>query len=105
MCFPGASFHNAEMVARSWETKMTDVATKRAHFRMLHQGGCFVIPNPWDRGSARLLQHLGFRALASTSSGYAWTIGRADYAVTKAEVLRHLSELCEATDLPVNADF
>jgi 2-methylisocitrate lyase-like PEP mutase family enzyme len=84
---------------------MMSVANKRAEFQMLHQSGCFVIPNPWDRGSARFLQHLGFSALASTSSGYAWTTGRPDYAVTKEEVLKHLSELCEATDLPINADF
>jgi 2-methylisocitrate lyase-like PEP mutase family enzyme len=81
------------------------VADKRASFRALHQQGCFVLPNPWDVGSARLLQHLGFAALASTSSGYAWTTGRPDYAVTRADVLEHLSSLCNAVDLPVNADF
>ena len=81
------------------------IASKRARFRELHQGGCFVIPNPWDVGSARLLQHLGFLALATTSSGHAWTRGRADYAVTRDTVLAHLTELCAATDLPVNADF
>src|SRR5437588_5688258 len=84
---------------------MTDTASKRARFRALHQSGCFVIPNPWDLGSARLLQHLGFAALASTSSGYASTRGRADYAVTRDEVLAHLTALCAAVDLPVNADF
>src|ERR1700749_4919272 len=80
-------------------------AAKRAHFRALHQQGCFVLPNPWDMGSARLLQHLGFQALASTSSGYAWTTGRPDYGVTRDDVLAHLRLLCAATDLPVNADF
>ena len=80
-------------------------ATARTRFRELHQSGCFVIPNPWDVGSARLLQHLGFQALASTSSGHAWTRGRADYAVTRDDVLAHLTELCAAVDLPVNADF
>ena len=84
---------------------MSDVAARRADFRALHQAGCFVLPNPWDCGSARLLQHLGFRALASTSSGFAWTTGRPDYAVTRDDVLAHLSLLCAATDLPVNADF
>jgi 2-methylisocitrate lyase-like PEP mutase family enzyme len=84
---------------------MSDVATRRKNFRDLHQQGCFVLPNPWDRGSARLLQHLGFKALASTSSGFAWTIGRPDYAVTRDDVLSHLALLCAATDLPVNADF
>ena len=81
------------------------VAEKRAAFRDLHQHGCFVLPNPWDVGSARLLHHMGFAALASTSSGHAWTIGRPDYAVTCDEVLSHLALLCGAVDLPVNADF
>lgn len=81
------------------------VADKRAAFRALHQQGCFVLPNPWDVGSARMLQQLGFAALASTSSGYAWSTGRADYAVTLADVLQHLTALCGAVDLPVNADF
>jgi len=84
---------------------MIDIATRRANFRSLHQRGCFVLPNPWDCGSAQLLQHLGFAALASTSSGFAWTTGRPDYAVTRDDVLSHLSLLCAATDLPVNADF
>jgi 2-methylisocitrate lyase-like PEP mutase family enzyme len=84
---------------------MATVARKRADFRSLHSQGCFVLPNPWDRGSARLLQHMGFSALASTSSGYAWTIGRPDYAVTRDDVLGHLAQLCESVDLPVNADF
>lgn len=81
------------------------VAAKRAAFRDLHREGCFVLPNPWDVGSARLLQHLGFAALASTSSGYAWTTGRPDYGVTRDDVLGHLSSICPAVDLPVNADF
>ena len=91
---------------RRGEAPMTrSVAEKRAAFRALHQEGCFVLPNPWDVGSARLLQHLGFPALASTSSGYAWTTGRPDYGVTRDDVLAHLSSLCAAVDLPVNADF
>ena len=61
----------------------TTTAQKRATFRALHQQGCFILPNPWDVGSARMLQQLGFAALASTSSGYAWTTGRPDYAVTR----------------------
>ena len=81
------------------------VADKRARFRALHQQGCFVLPNPWDVGSARMLEHLGFAALASTSSGFAWTTGRPDNAVTCADVLTHLKSLCDAVDLPVNADF
>lgn len=81
------------------------LADKRAAFRALHSSGCFVLPNPWDIGSARMLQHLGFAALASTSSGYAWTTGRPDHAVTRDEVLQHVRSLCDAVDLPVNADF
>jgi 2-methylisocitrate lyase-like PEP mutase family enzyme len=84
---------------------MTSVTEKRAKFRALHQSGCFVLPNPWDVGSARLLQHLGFEALASTSSGHAWTMGKSDYAPALDDVLAHLTQLCAATDLPVNADF
>ncbi|HWG07266.1 MAG TPA: isocitrate lyase/phosphoenolpyruvate mutase family protein, partial [Beijerinckiaceae bacterium] len=64
-----------------------------------------VLPNPWDRGSARLLQHMGFEALASTSSGFAWSMGRPDYKVGREDVLRHLTDLCASVDLPVNADF
>jgi|SRR5579859_2868620 len=84
---------------------MTDAVSKRAAFRVLHAQGCFVLPNPWDIGSARLLQHLGFQALASTSSGFAWTTGRPDYGVMRDDVLSHLRLLCAATDLPVNADY
>ena len=67
--------------------------------------GCFVLPNPFDVGSARALAHLGFKAIASTSAGYAWSIGRADNRVTLEDVLAHLTALCEAVELPVNADF
>jgi 2-methylisocitrate lyase-like PEP mutase family enzyme len=81
------------------------LAEKRASFRALHQQGCFVLPNPWDVGSARMLQHLGFAALASTSAGYAWTTGRPDQAVSREDALQHLTALCAAVDLPVNADF
>jgi 2-methylisocitrate lyase-like PEP mutase family enzyme len=87
------------------EAQMTDTATKRARFRALHAQGCFVIPNPWDVGSARLLQHLGFVALASTSSGHAWTTGRPDYGVARDDVLAHLARLSAAVDVPINADF
>lgn len=81
------------------------VQDKRAAFRRLHQSGCFVLPNPWDVGSAKLLAGMGFKALASTSSGYAWSTGRPDNAVSCDDVLAHLTALCAATDLPVNADF
>jgi 2-methylisocitrate lyase-like PEP mutase family enzyme len=80
-------------------------ADKRATFRKMHETGCFVLPNPYDVGSARALQHLGFKAIASTSAGYAWSIGRADNRVTLEDVLQHLTALCDAVDLPVNADF
>jgi 2-methylisocitrate lyase-like PEP mutase family enzyme len=78
---------------------------KRAAFRKLHASGCFILPNPWDVGSARLFQHLGFSALATTSTGFAWSIGKPDYAVTLDDVLQHLKALSEAVDLPINADF
>jgi 2-methylisocitrate lyase-like PEP mutase family enzyme len=81
------------------------VATKRRSFGRLHEGGCFVLPNPWDIGSARFLQQLGFKALASTSAGFAWSQGAADGAVSLGSVLAHLQTLVDATDLPVNADF
>ncbi|MGB9365535.1 MAG: isocitrate lyase/phosphoenolpyruvate mutase family protein [Xanthobacteraceae bacterium] len=81
------------------------VAEKRATFRKLHESGCWMIPNPWDVGSARYLQGLGFKALASTSSGFAWAVAQADTAVGVDTVLAHLKEICDATDVPVNADF
>ena len=83
----------------------TSVADKRAAFRRLHEAGCFVLPNPWDLGSAVLLQHLGFKALATTSAGMAWSMGRADGDVSLEQALHHFSQLAGATDLPVNADF
>ena len=86
---------------------MTTQADKIARFRALHESGTFVIPNPWDIGSARYLKSLGFKALASTSAGFAWTIGKADFqwSVSLEEMLEHLRALSAATDLPVNADF
>src|SRR6185312_12192719 len=84
---------------------MASVSEKRAAFHELHKRGCFVIPNPWDIGSARWLQGMGFKALASTSSGFAWSKGFADNHVTRELVLTHLSELVAATDVPINADF
>ena len=74
-------------------------------FRVLHASGCFVIPNPWDVGSARLLEQMGFRALASTSAGFAWSIGRRDRDVTLYETLAHLRAVANAVTVPVNADF
>jgi methylisocitrate lyase len=74
-------------------------------FRALHESGTFVIPNPWDVGSARYLEMLGFRAVATTSSGFAWTLGKADTTVTLEEALAHLTAVSAAVDVPVNADF
>ena len=81
------------------------VQEKRAVFRALHARGCFVLPNPWDVGSAKLLQSMGFKALATTSSGHAWSTGHPDGASSRADVLAHLRVIVAATDLPVNADF
>ena len=85
--------------------RTTSTTDKRRSFRTLHESGCFLIPNPWDVGSARYLQGLGFKALASTSAGLAWSLGRADNALSRNQVLAHLHEIAEATDLPLNADF
>jgi 2-methylisocitrate lyase-like PEP mutase family enzyme len=84
-----------------------DVSARRVAFRQLHESGCFVIPNPWDVGSARYLQGLGFKALATTSSGFAFSRGLpdAEWAVPRETVLEHLAQLVTAVDLPVNADF
>lgn len=76
-----------------------------AAFHRLHSSGCFVIPNPWDVGSARALEQMGFKALATTSAGLAWTLGRADNQVTLDQVLEHLRVVVDAVKVPVNADF
>jgi len=76
-----------------------------AEFRRLHESGCFVIPNPWDRGSAIFLASLGFKALATSSAGFAWSIGKPDTGVTVEQALGHLREITSAVTLPVNADF
>jgi 2-methylisocitrate lyase-like PEP mutase family enzyme len=89
----------------TWGEIMLTTADKRAAFRKLHESGCFIIPNPFDVGSARALQHLGFKALASTSAGFAWSIGKADNRVTVDDVCNHLAAISAAVDIPVNADF
>jgi 2-methylisocitrate lyase-like PEP mutase family enzyme len=81
------------------------IADKRRAFHKLHETGCFVIPYPWVVGSARYLQGIGFKALATTSSGFAWSHGHRDGAMSRDRVLDHLTEMVEATDLPINADF
>jgi 2-methylisocitrate lyase-like PEP mutase family enzyme len=78
---------------------------RSAAFRALHESGTFVMPNPWDVGSARYLASLGFKALASTSAGFAWTLGKPDGTVTLDEKLAHLRAIVGAVDVPVNADF
>jgi 2-methylisocitrate lyase-like PEP mutase family enzyme len=85
----------------------SDFAPRRAAFRKLHESGCFVIPNPWDAGTARYLRHLGFPALATTSSGLAFSRGLpdTDWAVPRDAVLGHVAEIVAAVDLPLNADF
>ncbi len=82
-----------------------DTARRRAAFRQLHAQGCFVLPNPWDVGSARYLQRQGFQALATTSAGCAWSEGRPDGAVSLQATLEHLRLMASATALPLNADF
>ena len=84
---------------------MTPSHDRLETFRRLHQSGCFVLPNPWDLGSARLLARLGFPALATTSSGFAWSLGRPDNAVSLAEALAHFRSIASGVELPVNADF
>lgn len=85
----------------------SDFASRRAAFRKLHQSGCFVIPNPWDVGTARYLRGLGFKALATTSAGFAFSRGLpdAEWAVTRHMMLVHIAEIVASVDLPVNADF
>jgi 2-methylisocitrate lyase-like PEP mutase family enzyme len=84
---------------------MTAVADRVHTFRELHRAGCFVIPNPWDVGSARVLAQLGFPALATTSSGFAWSLGRPDNHVSLDEALAHIQAIATSVNIPVNADF
>lgn len=84
---------------------MTQPTDRCRIFRLLHESGCFVIPNPWDLGSARLLAQLGFRALATTSAGFAWSLGRPDNHVSLEAALAHLRSISQGVEIPVNADF
>ncbi|MEO8520597.1 MAG: isocitrate lyase/phosphoenolpyruvate mutase family protein [Acidobacteriota bacterium] len=84
---------------------MTSATDRRRAFHQLHATGCFVIPNPWDAGSARMLARLGFAALATTSAGFAWSLGRADTQVSVEEMLAHLRLVAESVEIPVSADF
>jgi 2-methylisocitrate lyase-like PEP mutase family enzyme len=82
-----------------------EFTARRAAFRRLHQSGCFVIPNPWDAGTARYLKHLGFQALATTSAGFAFSRGLPDGDISRDAVLHHIADIVASVDLPVNADF
>jgi 2-methylisocitrate lyase-like PEP mutase family enzyme len=99
-------YYQAPSVLDNQESCMSrTVAEKRAAFRRMHASGCFMLPNPWDAGSARYIASLGFSAIATTSAGFAWSTGRADNHVTRESILEHLRAMVDATDLPVNADF
>src|SRR5579872_5079384 len=92
--------------ARSeYRERMTERSERVRLFHRLHETGCFVIPNPWDIGSARALVQLGFKALATTSSGFAWSRGQADHRVTVETAIAHLGAMAGAVEVPVNADF
>ena len=84
---------------------MPTIEEKRREFRKLHESGCFALPNPWDIGTAKYLQHLGFKAIATTSAGFAFSRGLSDGSVSRNDMIAHIKELVEAIDLPVNADF
>src|SRR5881296_1499532 len=84
---------------------MSSPQQSSATFRAMHESGCFVLPNPWDVGTAIYLEHLGFEALATTSAGFAFSRGKRDGGVPRDEMLAHIREIVEATSLPVNADF
>src|SRR2546421_1226975 len=84
---------------------MPTTAERRRTFRALHDGGCLALPNPWDIGTAKYLQHLGFEAIATTSAGFAFSRALSDGSVSRDDMIAHIRELVEATDLPVNADF
>src|SRR5256884_6795571 len=84
---------------------MSSPQQSSATFRAMHESGCFVLPNPWDIGTAIYLEHLGFKALATTSAGFAFSRGKPDGGVPRDEMLSHIREIVEATTLPVNADF
>src|SRR5690348_12646570 len=81
---------------------MTD---RISSFHRLHESGCFVMPNPWDIGSAVVLEQMGFEALATTSAGFAWTVAQPDNGVRRDEMLEHLRQIAATVDVPVNADF
>src|SRR2546425_867220 len=97
--------HESESAPLTEAPAMTHAIDRCRVFRRLHQSGCFVIPNPWDLGSARLLARLGFPALATTSSGFAWSRGRQDNGMSLEETLGHLRSIAHGVEVPINADF
>src|SRR6266581_3515204 len=114
LCKEGNTFHRRLTPLRPFSDilafsnmPISDFSTRRYAFRKLHESGCFVIPNPWDPGSARYLRHLGFKALATTSGGFAFSRGLPDLdsESTLETVLAHIADIVAAVDLPVNADF
>jgi 2-methylisocitrate lyase-like PEP mutase family enzyme len=99
------SLFSFQRVSFSPNSDMPTIEEKRKEFRRMHESGCFALPNPWDMGSAKYLQHLGFKAIATTSAGFAFSRGLSDGAVNRDDMLTHIKELVDATDIPVNADF
>src|SRR4029453_12351642 len=95
----------ASAVAACETAGMPTISDRPRRFRALHERGCFVIPNPWDVGTTRYLQNLGFQAVATTSAGAAFSAGLPDTAATRDAMLAHIRTVVDATDLPVNADF
>jgi len=95
----------ASKARRLDDNNMPTIEEKRRKFRQLHDSECFALPNPWDIGTAKYLEHLGFKAIATTSAGFAFSCGLADGSVKRDDMLAHIRELVEATDIPVNADF
>jgi len=107
-CFPiecNCRFSRCLVGLLTRDVEMSATMEKRKRFRAMHETGCFVLPSPWDVGTARIMQQLGFRAIATTSAGLAWSIGRPQYEITFDDVLEHLAAICEKVDLPVTADF
>jgi methylisocitrate lyase len=104
------TFHSSKLALEVEQGKLagmnsTQQTSASAKFRVMHESGCFVLPNPWDVGTAIYLEHLGFEALATTSAGFAFSRGKRDGGVPRDEMLDHIREIVEATSLPVNADF
>lgn len=96
---------NGDTDIQSSQSARDALNARRARFRKLHASGCFLLPNPWDIGSAMRLERMGFQAVVTSSAASAWAIGKQDYEITLDEALAHIDLICRATSLPVNADF